>query len=89
MRQNKHHGLNLTSYDQQMWPYEPAKESLCFLSGPIEWKTDAKNVKLMIVIFLTWGHMLLQSTAMVVKKLLVDEKNNGLCQTNVSLGCYL
>ena len=31
--------------------------------------------------------MLLQSMAMVAKKLLVDEKNN-LCQTNLSLGCY-
>ena len=44
MKQNKHHGLNSTNYNLQMWPYEPAKESLCLLSGPIEWKTDAKNV---------------------------------------------
>ena len=44
MKQNKHHGLNSTSHNLQMWPYEQAKESLCLLSGPIEWKTDAKNV---------------------------------------------
>ena len=44
MKRNKHHGLNSTSHNLQMWPYEQAKESLCLLSGPIEWKTDAKNV---------------------------------------------
>ena len=29
--------------------------------------------------------MLLQSMAMVAKKLLADEKNNSLCQTNICL----
>ena len=31
-------------YNLQMWPYEPTKESLCLLSGLLEWTTDVKNV---------------------------------------------
>ena len=33
--------------------------------------------------------MLLQRAAMVAKKLLVDDKNNSLHQTNVSPWCYM
>ena len=33
--------------------------------------------------------MLLQRATMVVKKLQVDDKNNSLCQTNVSPWCYM
>ena len=33
--------------------------------------------------------MLFQRAAMVAKKLLVHDKNNSLCQTNVSPWCYM
>ena len=87
MKQNKHHGLNSTSYDLKMWPYEPAKESLCLLSGPIEWRTDAKNVNGSYIFDLRSYVIAKHSNGSV--EIAGRRKNNGLCQTNMSLGCYL
>ena len=33
----------------KMWPFEPAKERLCFLRGPLEWLMVVKNVKIVYV----------------------------------------
>ena len=48
-----------------------------------------KKVVCLSVIYFELGvACLLQSAAMVAKKLLVDDNNNSLFQTNISPGCY-
>ena len=54
----------------KMWPFEPAKESLCFLRGPLEWLMVVKNVKIIYVF--DWRS--LQSVAMLTTKFLLDDK---------------
>ena len=49
--------------------------------------SDGGEKALTIVILLTCGRMLLESGAIVAKKLLVNDKNNGLCQRNMSPDC--
>ena len=51
---------------------QPKKASVSW--GPLEWLAEAKSINAIIIfIILTWGHMLFQSKAMVMKKLLVDD----------------
>ena len=88
MKRNKHHGLNSTSHNLQMWPYEQAKESLCLLSGLIEWKTDAKNANDSYIFDLR-SYVIAKHSNGSEEIAGRRKKNNGLCQTIMSLGCYL
>ena len=77
MKRIKQHGSKLTNNNLQRWPFEPAEESQCFLSGLLEWVTEAKslnvsyNFDLRLYVFSKHG-------------------NNSLYQTNyVSLVLYV
>ena len=54
-KRNKQHGswkstrspgaLNQPNAINKRWPFKPTEESPCFLRGPLEYVTEAKNVK--------------------------------------------
>ena len=46
MKRNKQYGSKSTNYNLHMSPFEPAEESLCFLRGPLELMTEAKNINI-------------------------------------------
>ena len=51
---------------------------------------EAKNINDSCIFDLQWPGMLLQSAAIVAKKLWVDDKITALfCQRNMSLGCCM
>ena len=41
---NKQHGSKSNNCKLQIWPFEPAKESLCFLRSPLEWIMQEKTL---------------------------------------------
>ena len=40
---NKLNGSKSTNYNEQAWPFKPAKESRCFPRGPLDRVTEAKD----------------------------------------------
>ena len=69
----------------KMWPFEPAKESLCFLRGPLEWLMVVKNVKIIYVF--DWRSHVIAKCGNVNDKIFVRWQNNCFCQTNMSPIC--
>ena len=61
-----------TNYNLQMWPIEPARESLCFLRGPLEWLMVVKNVNVIYVF--DWRSHVFESVVMLTTKFLLDDK---------------
>ena len=69
MTQNKQHGSISTNYNLQMWPFKPAKENFVEKVERKVWKPErsvrvngrGEKCKRLIVIFLSWVCMLLQS----------------------------
>ena len=55
-----------------MWPFEPARESLCFLRGPLEWLMVVKNVNVIYVF--DWRSHVFESVVMLTTKFLLDDK---------------
>ena len=51
-----------------MWPFEPVKENL-HDSWEVCWSTDWEVTNITLLIFFTWGSMLLHSVATLAKKL--------------------
>ena len=80
MKQNKRHGSKSTSYNLQMWPFEPA-----------EWKHvfPKRSVRVSDTLDLR-SHVIAISTATVAKKLLVGRwQKNSLCQRDMPPGCCM
>ena len=71
----------------KMWPFEPAKESLCFLRGPLEWLMVVKNVKIIYVF--DWRSHVIAKCGNVNDKIFVRWQNNCFCQTNMSPRSYM
>ena len=65
--------LGAPDYSLHMWPFEPTKESLCFLKGQLEWMTEAKDVNVSYGIFKGRDNFAKRGNQ-VTKKLLVDDK---------------
>ena len=76
-----------TNYNLQMWPFKPAKESLCFLRGPLEWLMVVKNVN--FICFWLEVTYVIAKCGNVNDKIFVRWQNNCLCQTNMSPRSYM
>ena len=51
---------------------------------------EAENIEVYSYLFdMKWHVIAKHSNIIVVKKLLVDEKNNSLCEANMSPGCFM
>ena len=74
MEWNQQHGWKPANYNLQTSPFEPTEESLCFLRGPLEWMMEPTNLNVSCIFDLRSHVIAKLSTAMVVKKLLVDDK---------------
>ena len=69
-----------------MWPFEPAEESLCFLRGPLELMTEAKNINISYIFDVK--SRVIAKCGNCSKEIAGRLKNNSLWQTNVSRVLY-
>ena len=85
-KQNQQHGSKSTNKNNlQTWSFEPTEESTCFLRGPLEWVTDAKNVNNSYLFYL-WFQVVAKCGNRS-KEIARRWQNNSLCQRNRSPGC--
>ena len=86
MKRNEQRQSKSTNYNPQMWPFEPAEKSLCFLRGPLEWMTEAKNVNVRFI-FVLRSHVFVKR-GNGTEEIAGRWQNNSFCQQIINL-CLL
>ena len=86
-KRNKQHGSKSNNNNLQKWPFERAEENLCFLRGPLDCVTEAKNVNVCYN-FDVRSHITAKRDN-GSEESAYKWQNNGLSQTNMSPVCYM